>query len=99
MFPTPVTIPELVAQLSQERTRHAQELAALHREVARLVIDLRDEFAKAAVIGILSSEANPSLAEARLKIANLRGRSYEQQLAVEAFQLADALVAEREKKA
>lgn len=58
-------------------------------------MSLRDYFAAQLVIGIVASESNPVLAHARLQAARKSGRGYEAQLAVEAYQLADAMLAAR----
>ena len=58
-------------------------------------MSLRDWFAGQAMAAAMMSEANPHLAAARLTAAQKRKRSYEAQLAVEAYQIADAMLAAR----
>ena len=60
-------------------------------------MSLRDYFAAKAMGAAMMSEINPELAAARLKAAKFRGHAYEQYLAIEAYQIADAMLKERER--
>lgn len=71
------------------------------RHVARLGetqgMSLRDYFAGQVLMGLVSAETNATLAKARSTVADKMGQPIEALMARECYEIADAMIAAREK--